>query len=457
MPRHKRYLGRRIQRLRQRQGLTQAALARRLEVSPSYLNQIEHDQRPLTLSMESRLAALFGDVSELFDRDDPAGLAGPLEEALRDLGAGELPREDLSALAGSHPQVAKALLDLYSRHTALRERAAALEMQVGDDSRAGPLVVPSGDRVRDFFNRSQNYIPELDELAERLVTELKLEPGHMAQPLRQLLRERCAVSVEVGGSLVDGEKRTFSAEARRLSLPEYMSPGQRAFQMAAQFVLLAYPQVIDAVIERTGFKDDELISQARVGLSNYFAGAMVMPYGEFLLSATQSQYDLQWLAQRFGVGLEAVCHRLSTLNRRTAPGLPLFFIRVDRAGNVSKRHSATEFHFSQVGGTCPLWIVYEAFNQPQRILTQIARMPDGRRYFWIACQVSSGPTGFGRQRRTFAVALGCDLRHAQRMVYSRGLDLNSSDNVTLIGPGCRVCERERCVQRAFPAVVGRGG
>src|SRR5690606_25440849 len=153
--------------------------------------------------------------------------------------------------------------------------------------------------------------------------------------------------------VLDGEKRRFCAETRRLFLPEYMSAGQRAFQMAAQFVLLAYPQVIDAVIERTGFKDEDLISQARVGLSNYFAGALVMPYGEFLASATQTQYDLQRLAQRFGVGLEAVSHRLSTLNRRTAPGLPLFFIRVDRAGNVSKRHSATEFHFSQVGGTCP--------------------------------------------------------------------------------------------------------
>src|SRR5690606_21704324 len=115
------------------------------------------------------------------------------------------PREDLSALAGSHPQVAKALLDLYGRHTALRERAAALEMQVGDDSRAAPLVVPSGDRVRDFFNRSQNYVRELDELAERLVAEQKLEPGRMAQPLRQLLRERCAVGVEVDSGSLDNE------------------------------------------------------------------------------------------------------------------------------------------------------------------------------------------------------------------------------------------------------------
>ncbi|MFI3487966.1 short-chain fatty acyl-CoA regulator family protein, partial [Klebsiella pneumoniae] len=190
-----------------------------------------------------------------------------------------------------------------------------------------------------------------------------------------------------------------------------------------------------AVVARAGFTDEARIAQARIGLSNYFAGALVMPYMRFLRAAETSSYDIELLAHQFGVGFEAVCHRLSTLARRSAPGLPFFFIRVDRAGNVSKRHSATDFHFSQVGGSCPLWIVYEAFNQPGRILTQTARMPDGRRHFWLARQVSSGPVGHGQPRKTFAVALGCDLQHAERLVYSLGLDVQSPGNSVSIGPG----------------------
>jgi len=178
-----------------------------------------------------------------------------------------------------------------------------------------------------------------------------------------------------------------------------------------------------------------------------------MPYGAFLQAAEELGYDIERLANRFGVGFEAVCHRLSTLQRPGAPGLPFFFVRVDRAGNVSKRHSAADFHFSRVGGTCPLWIVYEAFSQPERVLTQIAAMPDGRNYFWIARQVVSGPVGYGRPQKTFAVGLGCDLRHAHRLVYSRGLDLSAPTAATPIGAGCKVCEREDCAQRAFPSLL----
>ena len=166
-------------------------------------------------------------------------------------------------------------------------------------------------------------------------------------------------------------------------------------------------------------------------------------------------YDIEALSRQFGTSFEQVAHRLTTLNKPGMLRIPFFFIRVDRAGNVSKRHSATDFHFSQVGGSCPLWIVYEAFNQPGRILTQTARMPDGRRHFWLARQVSSGPVGHGQPRKTFAVALGCDLQHAERLVYSLGLDVQSPGNSVSIGPGCRVCPREDCMQRAFAQLPGR--
>jgi hypothetical protein len=191
---------------------------------------------------------------------------------------------------------------------------------------------------------------------------------------------------------------------------------------------------------------------AHIGLASYFAGALLLPYGDFLRAAESLRYDIELLAQRFGVGFETVCHRLSTLQRPGAPGGPFFFIRVDRAGNISKRQSATHFHFSKTGGTCPLWNVYEAFAQPGRVLPQLARMPDGRAYLWIARTVPRGQSGFGSPRKTFAIGLGCDVRHAPRLVYSKGLDLVDPEVPTPIGMGCKVCEREACPQRAFPFV-----
>ena len=448
-----RHLGLRLVKLREAHGLSQAQLAQQLGVSPSYLNQIERNKRPLTAGVQQRLRGALGDLSSLFDADDPAALQQALDETLRDLGLADVSPTELRALAGNLPQVSQALLQLHRRHLALREHAAALEFQLGEPG-AG-LSLPAGDQVRDFFNRMHNHIAELDDLAEALFDDWGLQPGHVAPRLQQVLADRHGVLVEVAPLQAGREKRLLDASGRTLWLPDYLEPGQQAFQMAAELALRGHGERIDAVIARAGFHDDARIAQARIGLSNYFAGALVMPYGRFLRAAEHNGYDIELLAHQFGVGFEAVCHRLSTLARRSAPGLPFFFIRVDRAGNVSKRHSATDFHFSQVGGSCPLWIVYEAFNQPGRILTQTARMPDGRRHFWLARQVSSGPVGHGKPRKTFAVALGCDLQHAERLVYTRGLDIQSPGNSVSIGPGCRVCPREDCMQRAFAQLPGR--
>ncbi len=449
----KRHLGLRLARLREQRGFTQAQLAQALGVSASYLNQIERNKRPLTAAVQQRLGVVLGDLGELFDSAGPAALQDALGQTLRDLGLTDVSANELRAMAGNLPQISQAMLDLHRRHLALREHAAALEFQLGEPGAGQSL--PAGDQVRDFFNRMHNHIPELDDLAESLFAEWGLTPGHVAPRLRQLLADRHGVMVEVAALQTGREKRLMDPQGRTLWLPDYLEPGQQAFQMAAELALRGHGEQMDAVIARAGFQDAARVAQARIGLSNYFAGALVMPYARFLRAAELSGYDIELLAHQFGVGFEAVCHRLSTLARRSAPGLPFFFIRVDRAGNVSKRHSATDFHFSQVGGSCPLWIVYEAFNQPGRILTQTARMPDGRRHFWLARQVSSGPVGHGQPRKTFAVALGCDLQHAERLVYTRGLDIQSPGNSVSIGPGCRVCPREDCMQRAFAQLPGR--
>ena len=189
---------------------------------------------------------------------------------------------------------------------------------------------------------------------------------------------------------------------------------------------------------------------ARVGLANYFAGALVLPYTKFHAASEALKYDVELLGLRFEVGFETVCHRLSTLQRPGQRGVPFIFVRTDRAGNISKRQSATAFHFSRVGGSCPLWVVHDAFTTPGRIVTQVSSMPDGRSYFWLARTTDEPMQGYLGTRSAFAIGLGCDLSHADRLVYSTGVDLHDPRRMVPIGSGCKVCDRPACPQRAFP-------
>lgn len=452
----KAFVGVRLQRLREERGINQVSLAKSLGISPSYLNQIERNQRPLTVPILLRLQAQFGLDTQAFSEDDEARLIGEVREVLAEAGTESVSTAELRALAANMPAVARAIVELHRRARSANERADSLLGALGGQQRLPSFsTLGHHEEVRDYLNRRQNHLAELDEAAEAVFADSTFAPGDAAPRLTRRLREQHGVRVVLEGA-ADGdaaEKHSYDPVSRTLRLADFLRPGQQAFQMAFQLALLEAGSVIDRLIEDGGFSSAESRRLARVGLANYYAGALTMPYRAFLQSAEALGYDIERLANRFGVGFEAVCHRLSTLQRPGLPGLPFFFVRVDRAGNVSKRHSAADFHFSRVGGTCPLWIVYEAFSQPERVLTQIAGMPDGRSYFWIARQVVSGPVGHGRPQKTFAVSLGCDLRHAHRLVYSRGLDLTEPDASTRIGLGCKVCERRGCSQRAFPSLI----
>lgn len=231
------------------------------------------------------------------------------------------------------------------------------------------------------------------------------------------------------------------------------------FRMAAELAYLECGALIDKLVGEGHFTSDESRRLARLGgLANYFAAATVLPYAQFHETAEKFRYDIERLSAYYLISYETICHRLSTLQRPSMRGVPFSFVRVDRAGNMSKRQSATGFHFSSSGGTCPLWNVYETFANPGKILVQLAEMPDGRSYLWVARTVERRASRYGQPGKTFAIGLGCELRHAQRLVYSEGIDLSGDPphvRATPIGAGCRVCERDNCPQRAFPALGGR--
>lgn len=449
----KHFAGPRIRRLRADLGVSQVELARRLDLSTSYLNQLENDQRPLTVAVLMRLTAFFGVDATYFSEDADARLVADLEGALAGSGLGSLPSSDpggpTAELVARFPEVARHVVALTRR---LDDQSSALGNLSGAQ-REGRAEQFAYERVRDFFYARRNHVEELDAAAEELVAGAGTDAmGAGAEPwLREHLAQRYGVRTVVGAAGGhEGERRYFDRTSRTLYLPSGSDPGRRVFQMAAQIAFLGHGELLDDLVAGGEELDESSRPLARVGLAQYFAGATVLPYGAFLDAAELHRYDVELLAERFGVGFETICHRLSTLQRPGRSGIPFLFVRTDRAGNISKRQSATAFHFSRVGGSCPLWVVHRAFETPQRVVRQVAEMPDGRRYLWLARTVTGRSHGFGRPVAEFAVGLGCAVEHADRMVYSTGLDLGDPAAATPIGAGCRVCDRPDCAQRAFP-------
>ncbi|KAF1038582.1 MAG: HTH-type transcriptional regulator PrpR [Delftia tsuruhatensis] len=448
----KTFMGVKLRKLRAEHGLSQIALAHALGLSPSYLNQLEQNQRPLTVSVLLKLNRALGVDIQQFSEDEEARLVAGLREALAEAPE-SIALPELQEVAAQMPALGRAVMALHRRHLEALERIESMSLRLGDDRSDMPVArTMPFEAVRDFFFAHQNYFDEVDRAAQALAGEARADPGHLADWLVRRLQQRHGVQVH---RLEDSRQsqRRFDPATRSLWLSSALEPAQQAFQLGTQLALLEMGDTLDRLIATAAFQGDPASSTlARVGLANYFAGALLLPYDLFLESAEQLRYDIDLLGQRFGVGFETVCHRLSTLQRPGAPGVPFFFVRVDRAGNISKRQSATHFHFSRTGGTCPLWTVYEAFGQPDQVLRQLASMPDGRRYLWIARSVSHGQRGYGSPRKTFSIGLGCDIRHAARLVYAKGLDLGDPESATPIGMGCKVCERDQCTQRAFPYV-----
>ncbi|BBY49700.1 DNA-binding protein [Mycolicibacterium arabiense] len=448
----KTFVGSRVRQLRSERGFSQAALAQMLEISPSYLNQIEHDVRPLTVSVLLRITEVFGVDATFFASQDDTRLVAELREVSLDVDLGiEVDQSELADIVNSHPTLARAMVNLHQRYRlTATQLAAATEDRFSDGSGTGSITMPH-EEVRDFFYQRQNYLDELDTAAEDLTIRMRMHRAELARELSDRLRAVHDVRIVRRNDLGDTVLHRFDPETKTLEIGAHLSSGQVVFKLAAELAYLEFGHLIDARVAEGNFTSDESRTLARLGLANYFAAATVLPYRQFHDVAENFRYDVERLSAFYSVSYETIAHRLSTLQRPSMRGVPLSFVRVDRAGNMSKRQSATGFHFSSAGGTCPLWNVYETFANPGKILVQIAQMPDGRHYMWVARTVERRAARYGQPGKTFAIGLGCELRHAHRLIYSEGLDL-SSEVGTPIGAGCRVCERDNCPQRAFPAL-----
>ncbi len=450
-------VGGRLRRLRQEHRLNQAQMARELGISASYLTLLESNQRPVTVRVLLKLVEKFHVDLKEFATDTDQRLSLELMEAFSDpiFESAEVKATDIQELVATLPAVGRAVLDLYQGYR--RHLPADAETSAGDDAaEAAPVLIPS-EEVTEFIQRRLNYFPELEQRAEQLWAEHGLAIHTLHQGLTTILRERYSVAVEIRpAGAMGGRSRHYDRLARRLEISEMLPAPSRLFQIAHQIAYLGHHDAIDQIVAEGRFASEEAAALMRTALANYFAAAVLMPYQLFRDAAKSVRYDVDILRNRFGVSFEQVCHRLTTLRRPGAEGVPLHFIRVDIAGNISKRFSASGIHIARFGAACPRWNVYDAFSTPGMIRTQLSRMPDGATYFCIARTTgrASAFTGAGLPHRVGqrAVGLGCDVRHASEIVYADGLNLADPQIITPIGVSCRTCPRTDCAERAMPSI-----
>ncbi|PIE13904.1 MAG: Cro/Cl family transcriptional regulator [Rhodobacterales bacterium] len=444
------YAGAKLRETRRRLALTQKDFAAKLGVSLPYLNQMENNKRPVSTTVVLALAQEFGfDVTELSSGDGER-LVSDMREAMADpvFADDPPPLADLRLTASNAPGLARAFLELHRAYRQSQERLASLDEALGrEDAR---MQASPWEEVRDFFHYCDNYLDAVDRAAEHFVSSRNRE-----QSVRMAAIARLG-NLGIRVKMADTElMRHYDGEAGVLTMSSRAEPASVTFQLLLQVALLTQDKLLDATLDLARFHSDEARGIAKIGLANYFAGAALMPYAAFLQAAQDTRHDLELLAQRFGASIEQVCHRLSTLQRPGAKGVPFFFVRVDQAGTITKRHSATRLQFARFGGACPLWNVHQAFETPGRFLRQLAETPDGVRYISIARDVSKPGGSFGAPVRRFAIALGCEVAHSDALVYADGMDMSDGQAFEPIGISCRICERTGCHQRSVPPLERR--
>ncbi|MFB2552826.1 helix-turn-helix domain-containing protein [Ensifer soli] len=449
------YIGRKVRDLRLSNGATQARFAERIGISLSYLNQIENNQRPVSAAVLLSLAEKFSiDLSEL-SAGEGDRLLSALSETLGDpLFAGNAPSlQELKMVAQNAPGIAHALIACHRAYRHQSDEIASLDRTLG--RAAGASESTPYEEVRDFFHFVDNYIHELDTAAEALAGTIGLGEADAHPLLVRHLEAAHGVRIRRAEDGAEAPMRLFDAGAKVLTLNPYLPAPTRDFQIALQLAQLHAGTLIDAIAAGAGFRSSDAMEICRIGLHNYVAGALLLPYRRFRAAARDLRHDLDLLCIRFGASLEQVCHRLSTLQRPGEKGVPVFFARLDRAGNITKRHSAARLQFARFGSACPLWNAHRAFETPGRINRQLAETPDGVRYLCLSMPVAKGGRGFRRGEQHYALALGCEISYAGEFVYAEGMDLANRAAYAPIGISCRICDRTDCESRAVPPLKSR--
>ncbi|HEU0067491.1 MAG TPA: short-chain fatty acyl-CoA regulator family protein [Sphingomonas sp.] len=435
MARTRIYAGEQLRGVRRDAGLNQRAFAERLSISVSYLSQLESGERPLTPAVMTALGRCYPASLATIEGAAPAQRLAALIDALADPALPPaLPHDVLAKLAEERPEIAERIVALHAAKRVAEERLGIAE----ETMTAGGAERLPWEAARDWFHAAGNYVDPLDRAAEALAARLAGADALITTLADHGFGIRLDPDEQAPLSRIDGDTLILNAT---------QSHESRRFLIAHRLAALAFAPTIDAILADAP-ADPETRRLLHIGLANYAAGALVMPYEAFRDAARATRHDIDRLSRRFAVSFEQACHRLSTLQRPGAKGIPFYFCRVDMAGNITKRHSATRMQFARFGGACPLWIVHEAVAIPDRILVQHSETPDGVRYVSMAKGLVKPSGSFSRRPRRYAVLLGCEASNAADFVYADVIDRGAAP--VGIGPSCRLCPRADCDQRAFP-------
>lgn len=507
-------IGQRIRDSRMASGISQTALARSVGISPSYLNLIEHDKRMIGGALLKRIAgALDVPLGRLSGGDDE-GLASEVAELARTLAAPGLDEPAAARFVAQAPDWAAAFVQLHRRYRDATETALALSDRLSQDpalmelshavltqisairsfaeileqypdlapeerTRFCSIIAAQSDRlgssaremialldgakntptptsprseVDDFIHHCGNHLPVLEEAADALRRSLETAPQPLAAAIESRLLQAHGLRIRRG----DPAEATSDAGRDVLTLDEGALDSTLRFQLARTLAERELGAAIDGLIQNDRLTSDEARQIARRALANYAAGALLFPYAPFHEAAERSRYDIDRLAQRFAGSFEQIAHRLVTLRRPGAEGVPFAFLRADPAGNTSKPFSIPGLRMPRLGGACPLWALYRALATPDRTIAQLAETPNGEQYLFIARSQSKRAPSFAGAPVSYSVMLGCDAAYGERIVYFDGFASGKRSLATPVGFTCRSCARVGCAQRA-QAPVRAGG
>jgi len=446
----KTFIGPHLRRLRQERGETQVAMARALGISASYVNLLENNERSVSVAILLRMFEVYGvDWREIAEDDGSAQLAD-LRAVMQDPLFAEA-KPDLTQLRAAlvhSPGLATAFVTLHRAYLAVTDQLLSLA------EGAAPLLTASPEAaVHNVFRRSRNHFRDLEEAAEAFWGSDPVERDEIYTALKRRLRDKMGVTVRLARvEDLPGTLRRYDEARGEILLSEAFDHTNRIFQLVHMAGLLEQRELLDAHVERSGITDPRGKGRLRVELANYFAAAVLMPYDAFLAEARATKYDLDHIATRFGVSYEQACHRATTLQREGAQGVPFFFLRVDKGGNVTKRFNATGFHLAEYGGACPRLDVHTSFRAPGRVVPQFVEMPD-RSQFFVFSRTVDRPTWIRHTPdNRLAVAMGCAIEHSGEIGYAEAFSVPGA-RMTPIGINCRICPRASCDQRAHQATI----
>ncbi len=448
----KTFVGPQLRQLRRDRHQTQAEMAQVLGVSAGYINLLENNQRSLSVRLLMALSDAYQVDWRHLVRDERSTLLSELRTVIRDpmfsAGAPELP--ELRAAIDHAPRLVEQFLQLYKIHRTTLERV----MRQGTAGKPEGLLAFSAEAViHDFFRNHRNYFHALEGAAEALRADLRCDTDDLYAAVKARLLGMHGIRVRrrAGEEMIQA-LRVYDRDERVVHLSEVLDHANQVFQIVHVLCLVEQQDLLDALTANSDVAEGTSLARCHVELANYFAAAVLMPYQPFLQTAEETAYDIDRIAARFGVSYEQACQRLTTLQRPGAQGVPFFFLRVDKAGNVTKRFNSTSFHLAEYGGACPVWNVHMSFRMPGVILPQFVELPDGDRFFTISRSVDRPTMDFATQDHRLSVALGCELQYAKKLRYAAAFNLEDRQMFSMIGINCHLCPRQACSQRAHQPV-----